>query len=159
MPQLFARLNHPVDLVRDTLCTILERIAVAAPHALCYPAIVGATQPIVIHSSNTADSGTDMDDLIEVEERKMRAEQVHSCFFFYFKCLRVVSSANNFPLFGIFFFFDLFETFKFCQDRSLMVECCERIVDHMKRQYPKLVLDVTHFVKVITNLLKIVREL
>lgn len=77
LPQLFARLNHPVRAVRETLCTILERIATSAPHALCYPAIVGATQPIIVHSGET-DADMGKNDLVEVidEEKMERADKV-----------------------------------------------------------------------------------
>uniref|UniRef100_A0A914RQC1 Uncharacterized protein n=1 Tax=Parascaris equorum TaxID=6256 RepID=A0A914RQC1_PAREQ len=78
LPQLFARLNHPVAAVRDTLCALLERVAALAPHAVCFPAIVGATQLI---------------------------------------------------------------------DRSLMYECCRRVVARLESLYPELVADVSDFVK------------
>lgn len=75
---MFARLNHPVRAVRDTLCTILERIAATSPHALCYPAIVGATQPIVIHNEYVDNGEVEKNDFVDVidEEKKKRAEQV-----------------------------------------------------------------------------------
>uniref|UniRef100_A0A183H5M1 Non-specific serine/threonine protein kinase n=1 Tax=Onchocerca flexuosa TaxID=387005 RepID=A0A183H5M1_9BILA len=109
LPQLFARLNHPVRAVRDTLCTILERIAATSPHALCYPAIVGATQPIVIHNEYVDNSEMEKNDFVDVidEEKKKRAEQ----------------------------------------DRSLMFDCCQRIVARMQVLFPDLVKDVTEFVK------------
>ncbi|VDK82872.1 unnamed protein product, partial [Onchocerca ochengi] len=109
LPQLFARLNHPVRAVRDTLCTILERIAATSPHALCYPAIVGATQPIVIHNEYVDNSEMEKNDFVDVidEEKKKRAEQ----------------------------------------DRSLMFECCQRVVARMQALFPDLVKDVTEFVK------------
>uniref|UniRef100_A0A0M3JHL9 FAT domain-containing protein n=1 Tax=Anisakis simplex TaxID=6269 RepID=A0A0M3JHL9_ANISI len=59
LPQLFARLNHPVAAVRDTLCTLLERIAALSPHAVCFPAVVGTTQPLVMHSAESDDEGED----------------------------------------------------------------------------------------------------
>ncbi|KAL3998360.1 Phosphatidylinositol 3- and 4-kinase family protein [Acanthocheilonema viteae] len=109
LPQLFARLNHPVRAVRDTLCTILERIAATSPHALCYPAIVGATQPIVIHNEYVDNGEVEKNDFVDVidEEKKKRADQ----------------------------------------DRSLMFECCQRIVTQMQALFPELVKDVTEFVK------------
>ncbi|EJD76312.1 hypothetical protein LOAG_16705 [Loa loa] len=109
LPQLFARLNHPVRAVRDTLCTILERIAATSPHALCYPAIVGATQPIVIHNEYVDNGEVEKSDFVDVidEEKKKRADQ----------------------------------------DRSLMFECCQRIVTRMQTLFPDLVKDVTEFVK------------
>uniref|UniRef100_A0A915PYZ3 non-specific serine/threonine protein kinase n=1 Tax=Setaria digitata TaxID=48799 RepID=A0A915PYZ3_9BILA len=109
LPQLFARLNHPVHEVRDTLCTILERIAATSPHALCYPAIVGATQPIVIHSEYAGNGEAEKNDFVDVidEEKKKRADE----------------------------------------DRSLMFECCQRIVTRLQALFPNLVRDVTEFVK------------
>ncbi|CAG9531984.1 unnamed protein product [Cercopithifilaria johnstoni] len=109
LPQLFARLNHPVRAVRDTLCTILERIAATSPHALCYPAIVGATQPIVIHNEYVDNGEVEKNDFVDVidEEKKKLADQ----------------------------------------DRSLMFECCQRIVARMQALFPDLVRDVTEFVK------------
>lgn len=109
LPQLFARLNHPVRAVRDTLCTILERIAATSPHALCYPAIVGTTQPIVIHNEYVDNGEVEKNDFVDVidEEKKKRADQ----------------------------------------DRSLMFECCQRIVTRMQALFPDLVKDVTEFVK------------
>uniref|UniRef100_A0A0R3RSZ9 non-specific serine/threonine protein kinase n=1 Tax=Elaeophora elaphi TaxID=1147741 RepID=A0A0R3RSZ9_9BILA len=109
LPQLFARLNHPVRAVRDTLCTILERIAATSPHAVCYPAIVGATQPIVIHNEYVDNGEVEKSDFVDVidEEKKERADQ----------------------------------------DRSLMFECCQRIVTRMQALFPDLVKDVTEFVK------------
>ncbi|MCP9257963.1 Serine/threonine-protein kinase SMG1 [Dirofilaria immitis] len=109
LPQLFARLNHPMRAVRDTICTILERIAATSPHALCYPAIVGATQPIVIHNEYADNGEVEKNDFVDVidEEKMKRADQ----------------------------------------DRSLMFECCQRIVTRMQALFPNLVKDVTEFVK------------
>lgn len=83
LPQLFARLNHPVAAVRDTLCALLERVAALAPHAVCFPAIVGATQLIVMHSADSDDEDSECegkDDEIEGDllddEKKRRVEQV-----------------------------------------------------------------------------------
>uniref|UniRef100_A0A914Z0Q0 non-specific serine/threonine protein kinase n=1 Tax=Panagrolaimus superbus TaxID=310955 RepID=A0A914Z0Q0_9BILA len=42
IPQLFARLNHPDLKVRTAICDLLKKISVTSPHAICFPAIVGA---------------------------------------------------------------------------------------------------------------------
>ncbi|VDN56669.1 unnamed protein product [Dracunculus medinensis] len=55
LPQLFARLNHPLITVRNTICTLLERIAIISPHSLCYPAVVGVTEPVEINDDNDED--------------------------------------------------------------------------------------------------------
>lgn len=51
-----------------------------SPHALCYPAIVGATQPIVIHNGYADNAEVEKNDFVDVidEEKKKRADQV--CF-------------------------------------------------------------------------------
>uniref|UniRef100_A0AC35TUB8 DUF4704 domain-containing protein n=1 Tax=Rhabditophanes sp. KR3021 TaxID=114890 RepID=A0AC35TUB8_9BILA len=41
LPQLFARLNHPNKIVRDTVCNMLETVANSSPHVLCFPVVVG----------------------------------------------------------------------------------------------------------------------
>ncbi|VDM42302.1 unnamed protein product [Toxocara canis] len=114
LPQLFARLNHPVAAVRDTLCALLERVAALAPHAVCFPAIVGATQPIVMHSAEPDDEDSE-------DERK--SDEIEE---------------------------DLLEDVKkrqVEQDRSLMYECCQRVVARLENLYPELVKDVSDFVK------------
>ncbi len=41
IPQLFARLNHPVRIVRNRISELLCRIATDSPHLIIYPAVVG----------------------------------------------------------------------------------------------------------------------
>ncbi|KAG2455286.1 SMG1 kinase, partial [Polypterus senegalus] len=42
IPQLFSRLNHPEVYIRQSICSLLCRVAQDSPHLLLYPAIVGS---------------------------------------------------------------------------------------------------------------------
>ncbi|KAK0144339.1 Serine/threonine-protein kinase SMG1 [Merluccius polli] len=41
IPQLFSRLNHPEVYIRQSICSLLCRVAQDSPHLILYPAIVG----------------------------------------------------------------------------------------------------------------------
>ncbi|XP_061604634.1 serine/threonine-protein kinase SMG1 [Phyllopteryx taeniolatus] len=41
-PQLFSRLNHPEAYIRQSICSLLCRVAQDSPHLILYPAIVGS---------------------------------------------------------------------------------------------------------------------
>lgn len=42
IPQLFSRLNHPEAYIRQSICSLLCRVAEDSPHLILYPAIVGS---------------------------------------------------------------------------------------------------------------------
>ncbi|CAB1447955.1 unnamed protein product [Pleuronectes platessa] len=42
IPQLFSRLNHPEAYIRQSICSLLCRVAKDSPHLILYPAIVGS---------------------------------------------------------------------------------------------------------------------
>uniref|UniRef100_A0A8C2D9F8 Serine/threonine-protein kinase SMG1 n=1 Tax=Cyprinus carpio TaxID=7962 RepID=A0A8C2D9F8_CYPCA len=42
IPQLFSRLNHPEAYIRQSICSLLCRVAQDSPHLILYPAIVGS---------------------------------------------------------------------------------------------------------------------
>ncbi|XP_076852273.1 serine/threonine-protein kinase SMG1 [Brachyhypopomus gauderio] len=42
IPQLFSRLNHPEGYIRQSICSLLCRVAQDSPHLILYPAIVGS---------------------------------------------------------------------------------------------------------------------
>ena len=44
IPQLFSRLNHPENYVRQRVSELLCRVAVDAPHLIMFPAVVGALE-------------------------------------------------------------------------------------------------------------------
>lgn len=111
IPQLFARLNHPNVKVRDAICQLLKNIGQSSPHAICFPAIVGAyfSRPIQMTTETETDGhgenyDTDMDEAIGI-------------------------------------------TNEYKQDRSLMSAACLALVGSLQEKYPKLVEDVTAFVK------------
>uniref|UniRef100_A0A158R632 non-specific serine/threonine protein kinase n=1 Tax=Syphacia muris TaxID=451379 RepID=A0A158R632_9BILA len=107
LPQIFARLNHPLSSVRNSLCTLLERIAEKSPHALCYPAIVGATKSFVIVPEGVSEKSDELEEEFVDAERKMKVEA----------------------------------------ERSLMYDCCQRLVKHLSRIFPDLVANVSEFVQ------------
>lgn len=76
LPQIFARLNHPLASVRDSLCTLLERIAEKSPHALCYPAIVGATESSVFIPEGVAEKNGELEEELVDAERQLKVEAV-----------------------------------------------------------------------------------
>lgn len=44
IPQLFSRLNHPENNVRQSVSDLLCRVGHDSPHFIIYPAIVGASK-------------------------------------------------------------------------------------------------------------------
>ena len=42
IPQLFSRLNHPEAYIRQSICSLLCRVAEDSPYLILYPAIVGS---------------------------------------------------------------------------------------------------------------------
>ncbi|KAK6476140.1 serine/threonine-protein kinase SMG1-like isoform X1 [Huso huso] len=42
IPQLFSRLNHPEAYIRQSICSLLCRVAQDSPHLILHPAIVGS---------------------------------------------------------------------------------------------------------------------
>jgi len=46
IPQLFSRLNHPENNVRQSVCDLLCRVGQDSPHFIIYPAIVGASRKV-----------------------------------------------------------------------------------------------------------------
>lgn len=44
IPQLFSRLNHPENYVRQRVSELLCRVAIDAPHLIMFPAVVGALE-------------------------------------------------------------------------------------------------------------------
>ena len=44
IPQLFSRLNHPENNVRQSVSDLLCRVGQDSPHFIIYPAIVGASR-------------------------------------------------------------------------------------------------------------------
>ncbi|KAJ1373164.1 hypothetical protein KIN20_035505 [Parelaphostrongylus tenuis] len=60
LPQLFARLSHPVKEVRESLLGLLSRLCYSAPHTVVFQAVAGASSSMLV--------ATD-DDVLETNER------------------------------------------------------------------------------------------
>uniref|UniRef100_A0A7E4VT79 non-specific serine/threonine protein kinase n=1 Tax=Panagrellus redivivus TaxID=6233 RepID=A0A7E4VT79_PANRE len=119
IPQLFARLNHPNNVVRKVICDLLSRIGSLAPHAICFPAIVGAyfSKSISLSTSTEAPGIAvgQLESPYELEE-------------------------------------DVPEAVDPKQDSSRMSAACLTLVEHLSANYPKLVADVTLFIKELTRI-------
>ncbi len=90
IPQLFSRLNHPVQSVRSRISDLLRRIAGDFPHLIIFPAVVGAEEvrsvsdvsKLLMVRSGGEDEEDYVDDAVEKEmgeeeerERKKGGEQ------------------------------------------------------------------------------------
>ncbi|KJH42634.1 FATC domain protein [Dictyocaulus viviparus] len=60
LPQLFARLSHPVKEVRESLLGLLSKLCFSAPHTLVFQAVAGASSSMLV---------TDDDDVIGASEK------------------------------------------------------------------------------------------
>ncbi|XGW21489.1 hypothetical protein V3C99_004448 [Haemonchus contortus] len=61
LPQLFARLSHPVKEVRESLLGLLSRLCYSAPHAVVFQAVAGASSSMLVAND---------DDVIETIEKE-----------------------------------------------------------------------------------------
>ncbi|CAJ0594064.1 unnamed protein product [Cylicocyclus nassatus] len=61
LPQLFARLSHPMKEVRESLLGLLSRLCYTAPHAVVFQAVAGASSSMLVGSD---------DDVIEASEKE-----------------------------------------------------------------------------------------
>uniref|UniRef100_A0A1I7WZU0 HET domain-containing protein n=1 Tax=Heterorhabditis bacteriophora TaxID=37862 RepID=A0A1I7WZU0_HETBA len=61
LPQLFARLSHPVREVRESLIALLSRLCYSAPHVLVFQVVTGASSCMLVDDS---------DDVIEATEKE-----------------------------------------------------------------------------------------
>ncbi|KIH43413.1 hypothetical protein ANCDUO_26580, partial [Ancylostoma duodenale] len=60
LPQLFARLSHPMKEVRESLLALLSRLCCSAPHAVVFQAVAGASSSMLVAND---------DDVIDASER------------------------------------------------------------------------------------------
>ena len=56
-PQLFSRLNHPENYVRQSVSELLCRIGQDAPHLIVYPAVVGCSTSLPKYLLNKGKEG------------------------------------------------------------------------------------------------------
>ncbi|XP_024124914.1 serine/threonine-protein kinase SMG1 [Oryzias melastigma] len=129
IPQLFSRLNHPEAYIRQSICSLLCRVAQDSPHLILYPAIVGSISlggeaqtagtkmppalPSFLGSMQEEDLGGDDEDPLESGTQAGASEELVTC-----------SS----------------------QDQAMMQDCYSKIVEKLSAANPTMVLQVQQLV-------------
>ncbi|KAM6905670.1 serine/threonine-protein kinase SMG1 [Xenentodon cancila] len=129
IPQLFSRLNHPEAYIRQSICSLLCRVAQDSPHLILYPAIVGSLSlggeaqnagsklppalPTFLGSMQGEDLGGEEEDQLEGAGQGGPPEELANC-----------SS----------------------QDQAMMQDCYSKIVEKLSIANPTMVLQVQQLV-------------
>ncbi|XP_072224935.1 serine/threonine-protein kinase SMG1 isoform X3 [Leuresthes tenuis] len=123
IPQLFSRLNHPEAYIRQSICSLLCRVAQDSPHLILYPAIVGslslggeaqnAALPTFLGSMQGEDLGGEEEGQLETAEQGGPQDELATC-----------SS----------------------QDQAMMQDCYSKIVEKLSVANPTMVLQVQQLV-------------
>ncbi|XP_067343536.1 serine/threonine-protein kinase SMG1 isoform X2 [Channa argus] len=124
IPQLFSRLNHPEAYIRQSICSLLCRVAQDSPHLILYPAIVGslslggeaqnAALPTFLGSMQGADLGGEEEEQTEGGGHGGGTEEL--------------------------------TTFCSSQDQAMMHDCYSKIVEKLSLANPTMVLQVQQLV-------------
>uniref|UniRef100_A0A671VFB0 non-specific serine/threonine protein kinase n=1 Tax=Sparus aurata TaxID=8175 RepID=A0A671VFB0_SPAAU len=129
IPQLFSRLNHPEAYIRQSICSLLCRVAQDSPYLILYPAIVGSLSlggeaqsagsklPSALPTFLGSMQG---ESLVEEEEQPESSEQG-------------VAPGE-------------LATFCSSQDQAMMQDCYSKIVDKLSIANPTMVLQVQQLV-------------
>lgn len=127
IPQLFSRLNHPEAHIRQSICSLLCRVAQDSPHLVLYPAIVGSLSlgPEAHITGGKLPSAlpTFLDSMQEdgmVEDHAERSEQ------------------EGVP--------EELATFYSTQDQAMMQDCYSKIVEKLSIANPAMVLQIQQVV-------------
>ncbi|KAM9745691.1 serine/threonine-protein kinase SMG1 isoform 1-T1 [Menidia menidia] len=129
IPQLFSRLNHPEAYIRQSICSLLCRVAQDSPHLILYPAIVGSLSlggeaqnagsklppalPSFLGSMQGEDMGGEEEEQLEAAEPGGPQDELAPC-----------SS----------------------QDQAMMQDCYSKIVEKLAAANPTMVLQVQQLV-------------
>ncbi|XP_028310240.1 serine/threonine-protein kinase SMG1 isoform X2 [Gouania willdenowi] len=129
IPQLFSRLNHPEAYIRQSICSLLCRVAQDSPHLILYPAIVGSLSlggeaqnagnklpsalPTFLGSMQGEDMGGEDEEQLESHEAGGTMDELTTC-----------SS----------------------QDQAMMQDCYSKIVEKLSAANPTMVLQVQQLV-------------
>ncbi|XP_074552097.1 serine/threonine-protein kinase SMG1 isoform X2 [Halichoeres trimaculatus] len=130
IPQLFSRLNHPEAYIRQSICSLLCRVAQDSPHLILYPAIVGSLSL----GGEAQNSGSKLPSALPTFLGSMQAEglrgemeeQLDNC------------GQGEAP--------EELATFCFTQDQAMMQDCYSKIVEKLSFANPTMVLQVQQLV-------------
>ncbi|KAF7654424.1 hypothetical protein LDENG_00070090 [Lucifuga dentata] len=126
IPQLFSRLNHPEAYIRQSICSLLCRVAQDSPHLILYPAIVGSLSlgaeaqnagsklPSALPTFLGNMQGEEEEEELESEEQEGAPEELPA----------LCSS----------------------QDQAMMQDCYSKIVEKLSLANPTMVLQVQQLV-------------
>ncbi|XP_073447222.1 serine/threonine-protein kinase SMG1 isoform X3 [Aquarana catesbeiana] len=126
IPQLFSRLNHPEVYVRQSICSLLCRVAQDSPHLILYPAIVGS----ISLSNESQSSGTKLSSAIPTLLGNIQDDELMGG-----ECddgsLPASQESNREELKNI-----------PNEDQAMMQDCYSKIVDKLSCANPTMVLQV-----------------
>uniref|UniRef100_A0A3P8VUM7 non-specific serine/threonine protein kinase n=1 Tax=Cynoglossus semilaevis TaxID=244447 RepID=A0A3P8VUM7_CYNSE len=131
IPQLFSRLNHPEAYIRQSICSLLCRVAQDSPHLILYPAIVGSlslggeaqSAGNKLPSALPTFLGSMQGEGLDVEEEEERSEGV---------------GQEGGP--------DELTAICSSQDQAMMQDCYSKIVEKLSLANPTMVLQVQQLV-------------
>ncbi|CAI4225354.1 unnamed protein product [Auanema sp. JU1783] len=63
LPQLFSRLSHPSEKIRQTIVLVISKIALTSPHSVIFQIISGASSTMVVESDDAIGAEKDEDDI------------------------------------------------------------------------------------------------
>ncbi|XP_076000329.1 serine/threonine-protein kinase SMG1 isoform X2 [Genypterus blacodes] len=137
IPQLFSRLNHPEAYIRQSICSLLCRVAQDSPHLILYPAIVGSLS-LGPEAQNTGSKlpsalptflGNMQSDGLEEEEEQQQQQQLE----------QPESEGQEEAA-------DELATLRSSQDQAMMQDCYSKIVEKLSLANPTMVLQVQQLV-------------
>ncbi|XP_069566221.1 serine/threonine-protein kinase SMG1 isoform X2 [Brachyistius frenatus] len=131
IPQLFSRLNHPEAYIRQSICSLLCRVAQDSPHLILYPAIVGSLSlgwesqnagsklpsalPTFLGNMQGEDLGGEEEDIQQMESEGQGG------------ALEELATCSS-------------------QDQAMMQDCYSKIVEKLSLANPTMVLQVQQLV-------------
>ncbi|KAM9392172.1 serine/threonine-protein kinase SMG1 [Pholidichthys leucotaenia] len=128
IPQLFSRLNHPEAYIRQSICSLLCRVAQDSPHLILYPAIVGSLSL----GGEAQNAGSKLPSALPTFLGSMQGEDL-------------VGEEEQLEGSGQ---VGLSEELATCssQDQAMMQDCYSKIVDKLSVANPTMVLQVQQLV-------------
>ncbi|KAM3597338.1 uncharacterized protein V6R79_003264 [Siganus canaliculatus] len=128
IPQLFSRLNHPEAYIRQSICSLLCRVAQDSPQLILYPAIVGS----ISLGGETQSAGSTLPSALPTFLGNMQGESLVE------EEQTEAGGQGDPPV----------EMTAFCssQDQAMMQDCYSKIVDKLSCANPTMVFQVQQLV-------------
>uniref|UniRef100_A0A3B4V3S0 non-specific serine/threonine protein kinase n=1 Tax=Seriola dumerili TaxID=41447 RepID=A0A3B4V3S0_SERDU len=130
IPQLFSRLNHPEAYIRQSICSLLCRVAQDSPHLILYPAIVGSLSL----GGEAQNAGSKLPSALPTFLGSMQGEGLGEEEEEQPESGGQEGTAEELP------------TFCSSQDQAMMQDCYSKIVEKLSLANPTMVLQVQQLV-------------